>query len=59
MAVVAMRAMHVAVIMRMHVIMVMVMVAVGAVHVRLLRHLYYSGSMPAGVSSPVRRRERL
>ena len=40
-------------------IMVVVMVAIRAMHVRLLRHFYYSESKPAGVISPVRRRERL
>jgi hypothetical protein len=38
---------------------VMIVIAVRAMHVGLLRHLYYSGIRPAGVSSPVLCRERL
>lgn len=53
-----MRAMHVTVV-AMVVPVVMVMIAVRAMYMRLFRHLCYSGSKPAGVISPVRRRKRL
>lgn len=55
---VAVRAMHVPVV-AMVMPVIMVVIAVRAMYMRLFRHLCHSGSKPAGVTSPVRRRKRL